>query len=286
MTVTFATRPLSRTKISSGSQVATRVVDFDARAGLGAGGRPVDFMVTSSGYFSREAGQSPPALILQLRASTPPAIAIALPATPVAVDPGTPVHLQATASDAENGDLSARIIWTSDLTGRLGSGAALDVVLPPGEHRVTAAVTDGAFLTRSASVGVRVVCPQPCDDGDRCTEDTCGADGCLHVELPATTPAQVLCGVENLLAGRPAVLPPLQRHVRRLQAALAATERVAGTRSCLRRARAAARAARGLDRAVARLVARPAGLPAGGDVAGESHRLRLRAEAMADAFCR
>ena len=60
---------------------------------------------------------------------------------------GTAVNLQATATDVEDGNLSAAIGWASNLQGALGNGSSLSVVLLPGDHTVTATVTDSAGAT-------------------------------------------------------------------------------------------------------------------------------------------
>lgn len=83
------------------------------------------------------------------------------PASTASVAPGTPARLVATATDAEDGDLSDDIAWTSDRDGPLGTGPALDVVLSAGPHLITAEVADGDGRTRSATLAVTVHSPHP-----------------------------------------------------------------------------------------------------------------------------
>ncbi len=83
------------------------------------------------------------------------------PASPASIDPGAPARLRATAADAEDGDLSARIAWSSDRDGPLGTGAALDVALSAGPHLGTAQVTDGDGRARAATLAVTVRSPHP-----------------------------------------------------------------------------------------------------------------------------
>jgi hypothetical protein len=113
-------------------------------------------------YKSRETA-APPVLVLSLRsASVPdaaPALAITAPADGTLVRPGSPVTLAATASDREEGDLTAQIAWSSDLTGPLGTGSPLGVVLPAGTHRVRAEVADGLGQSAAAEVAVIVNTP-------------------------------------------------------------------------------------------------------------------------------
>src|SRR5207245_2937584 len=70
---------------------------------------------------------------------------------------GSPVTFSGTANDLEDGPLGARLVWTSDRDGTLGTGASITKALSPGPHRITAAVTDTGGLVGTATVGVTVV---------------------------------------------------------------------------------------------------------------------------------
>jgi hypothetical protein len=71
---------------------------------------------------------------------------------------GDPVTLTATATDAEDGDLSGSVTWTSSVDGSLGSGVSLVTSsLSLGTHTITASVTDGAGQPGSATVQVEIV---------------------------------------------------------------------------------------------------------------------------------
>lgn len=76
-----------------------------------------------------------------------PLLAINAPMNGVLMASGTAVTLQATATDAEDGNLGASISWTSSLQGALGNGSSLGVALLPGDHTITATVTDSAGAT-------------------------------------------------------------------------------------------------------------------------------------------
>ena len=70
---------------------------------------------------------------------------------------GGTVNLNATASDTEDGDLTASIQWSSDLDGSLGSGGNLSLTnLSLGQHQLTATVTDSGGLSDSQTVGVEI----------------------------------------------------------------------------------------------------------------------------------
>lgn len=78
----------------------------------------------------------------------------------------------ASASDAEDGDVSASLEWTSDVDGALGTGASVTATLTLGEHTVTAGATDAQSATGSSSVTVEVV---PILQADESCEGQSGA---------------------------------------------------------------------------------------------------------------
>lgn len=53
-----------------------------------------------------------------------------------------PITLTGTATDAEDGNLSAQIEWTSSIDGPLGTGASIQASLSVGTHAITASVVD------------------------------------------------------------------------------------------------------------------------------------------------
>ncbi len=86
-----------------------------------------------------------------------PEVAITAPADGTSVAEGVAVGFAATASDAEDGDLSAVINWTSSLDGKLGSGAAITAsTLSVGTHVVTAEAVDSGSLSGTASISITV----------------------------------------------------------------------------------------------------------------------------------
>jgi hypothetical protein len=88
-----------------------------------------------------------------------PVVAITAPAEGAAFRVNTAVTLSATASDAEDGDLSTSIRWSSDRSGFLGTGATLVTsALPSGTHRITATATDavGGVGTATRTISIYV----------------------------------------------------------------------------------------------------------------------------------
>lgn len=71
---------------------------------------------------------------------------------------GPNIDLIATATDAEDGDLSANIEWSSSVDGVLGTGASLSVNLSIGTHTIKASVTDSdnAMTEETISINVQV----------------------------------------------------------------------------------------------------------------------------------
>jgi hypothetical protein len=70
----------------------------------------------------------------------------------------TQIDFVATASDPEEGDLTAGIGWTSDRDGPIGSGGSISVTsLSVGNHSITALVADGTGQVAQAVVEVVVL---------------------------------------------------------------------------------------------------------------------------------
>jgi hypothetical protein len=88
-----------------------------------------------------------------------PAVAISSPANDATFPSGSTVSLQGSATDLEQGNVSAQLAWTSSRDGALGTGASLSRVLSSGKHVLTASVTDQTDLTGSAQVTVTVNVP-------------------------------------------------------------------------------------------------------------------------------
>jgi hypothetical protein len=89
--------------------------------------------------------------------NTPPVVTITAPANGSSVPVGTPVNFSGTATDAEDGNISASLTWTSSINGTIGSGAAFSTSsLAAGTHTITASVTDSAGAPGSAQITLNV----------------------------------------------------------------------------------------------------------------------------------
>jgi PKD repeat protein len=94
---------------------------------------------------------------VSITVNAPPDVAITGPQTGALYQSGAPVTLTGTASDSEDGDLSAAIQWSSSQDGALGSGASINVSsLSAGSHVITASVTDTGGKTVTSSTTVTV----------------------------------------------------------------------------------------------------------------------------------
>ncbi len=80
-----------------------------------------------------------------------PVASIAQPASGASFPEGTQVSLQGSASDVEDGDLSAALAWSSSRDGSLGTGADVQVPLSLGSHTITAVVTDSGGRSSAAA---------------------------------------------------------------------------------------------------------------------------------------
>jgi len=86
-----------------------------------------------------------------------PNVSIASPADGSVVVLGDPVSFAGSASDVQDGDLSASLAWSSDLDGPIGSGASFSTSsLSSGLHSISASALDGQGNPGSDGVGLRV----------------------------------------------------------------------------------------------------------------------------------
>jgi hypothetical protein len=163
--VTYADRPaVDGPELgTAGAVVSGQVVEFDVRDAIAGDGTYTFALLTGSdngvGYLSRESASGAPQLLLVTAGlpSDPPVISIGAPPEGATVELGAPLTLSAAATDPEEGDLSALIVWSSDRDGALGQGADLTVgTLSTGDHVITAKVTDASGGTAMGSVSITV----------------------------------------------------------------------------------------------------------------------------------
>ena len=92
--------------------------------------------------------------------NNPPTANITGPADGSSFLEGAPISFSGTANDAEDGDVSAALSWTSNLDGAIGTGGSFSTItLSVGTHTVTASVTDLGGLVGTAAISVTVIDP-------------------------------------------------------------------------------------------------------------------------------
>jgi hypothetical protein len=135
-----------------------------------ASGNSLALIVTGTGRRTAVAFESGAATapLLHVEFSPPPAgntaplVTIGAPANGASFAQGSPVTFTGTASDAQDGNLTPNLSWTSSRDGLIGTGGSfITSSLSVGTHTVTAAVTDSGGLTGSAVVTVTITAPLP-----------------------------------------------------------------------------------------------------------------------------
>lgn len=88
--------------------------------------------------------------------NTAPSVSISSPASNASFVDGTAITFSGSASDQQDGNLTAQITWSSSALGQLGIGGSVVAVLPVGTNVVTASVTDSGGLTTTKQITVTV----------------------------------------------------------------------------------------------------------------------------------
>ena len=90
-------------------------------------------------------------------ANNPPEVSITSPIDGDSFDSGTSISFAGTASDAEDGDNTASLIWVSSINGQIGSGGNFtNTTLSDGNHTITVSVTDSGGATGSNQITITV----------------------------------------------------------------------------------------------------------------------------------
>lgn len=94
--------------------------------------------------------------------NTAPTVTISSPANGTTVTQGTSVSFSGSANDAQDGNISASLVWTSSINGQIGTGASFSTSgLSTGTHTITARATDSGGLSGSAQITLTVQAPSP-----------------------------------------------------------------------------------------------------------------------------
>ena len=85
-----------------------------------------------------------------------PVVSITTPADGTSVVEGTNIPFVGSATDAEDGDITAGLSWTSSLDGGIGSAGSFVTTLSVGVHTITAAIVDSGGAAGSDVITVTV----------------------------------------------------------------------------------------------------------------------------------
>jgi hypothetical protein len=138
------------------------VSDLDGAIGAGAGfttsGLSVGLHTITAAVSDSGGLPGSDQIALTINANTPPAVTLTAPADGANATEGDPVTFAGTATDAEDGDLTANLAWVSDLDGAIGTGAGFTTSgLSVGAHTITASVTDSGSLPGSDQLALIVI---------------------------------------------------------------------------------------------------------------------------------
>jgi hypothetical protein len=98
--------------------------------------------------------------VTNMTVNTPPIVNISSPANGASYTTGTSISFSGSASDIEDGNLSASLVWTSSCDGKIGEGPSfITTNLSSGTHSITTTATDSEGLSGSAQLIITVNTP-------------------------------------------------------------------------------------------------------------------------------
>ncbi len=122
--------------------------------GLSIGAHTITASVTDSGGLS-----SSDVITVTINAvsNTAPSVTVTNPSNGASFTDGDSINFAGTATDTEDGTISANLSWSSSSDGAIGSGASFSTsALSVGSHTITASVTDSGGLQDSDAITVTV----------------------------------------------------------------------------------------------------------------------------------
>ena len=89
-------------------------------------------------------------------ADTPPTVSILAPTNGATASSSTSITFSGSATDTTDGNISSDLVWKSNISGQIGSGASFSRTLPAGLHTISATVTDsiGYKITKASMLTV------------------------------------------------------------------------------------------------------------------------------------
>lgn len=126
----------------------------------GSTGSGRDFPITSGAYDESHNGGQTDAFLSVLafqEVNETPIVTITSPVEGSTFDSGATIYFAGTASDFEDGDITASLVWTSSIEeGQIGTDGSFQRTLSDGVHTITASVTDSGGSTGSDSISITV----------------------------------------------------------------------------------------------------------------------------------
>lgn len=92
-------------------------------------------------------------------ANAAPVVSIGTPSNNASYPDGTSITFTGSASDNEDGNVTASLRWTSSLAGDIGTGGSFTRTLGPGTHVVTATATDSSGTPGAKQVTLTITVP-------------------------------------------------------------------------------------------------------------------------------
>jgi hypothetical protein len=100
-------------------------------------------------------------ITITVEGNSPPTVTISAPADGLTFSEGDDIAFSGSASDAEDGDLTASLAWVSNLDGAVGVGDSFTATLLAGSHTITAMATDSEGLSGSDEITITITTPTP-----------------------------------------------------------------------------------------------------------------------------
>ena len=101
--------------------------------------------------------------------NTAPTVTISSPANGTSVANGATITFTGSATDTQDGVLTAALAWTSNIDGAIGAGGSFSRVLSAGTHTITAKAVDAGGLQTAKQVSVTVAAASTTSSGGSLT---------------------------------------------------------------------------------------------------------------------
>ena len=124
-------------------------------------GNSLSILIRGDGERTAESFDGVQAPLLQIEfissGDQPPAVTITAPPDTSEFDMNDSISFVGSATDIEDGDVTASLVWTSSLTGQIGTGGSFSTSLPAGTHIITSTATDSVPQSGMDQVTIDVV---------------------------------------------------------------------------------------------------------------------------------